>query len=244
MNVQVGQVWEDADSRRAGRTFKIADIDDGMATCENLTGIGGTPPSKPTAFIKLERFKPKYYKLKRASGNSELADDLAKAMRYESDKDPGFISRAADEVCPYCGGDGYESASCGEIRLCSCQRKKPKLAGQQSPSYRPVSFQEVKVVRRKPKKELLKSCRNFWPGEWREVGPYVALCSRNNDFEVSIRELDEFSRPFEVRVKLYQFTIFQGTIRGDVIDALMKVQDFFLVLNHELSSFIVGESNE
>jgi hypothetical protein len=204
MNVRVGQVWEDADSRRAGRTFKIANIDGDMATCENLTGIGGIPPAKTTAFIKLERFKPKYYKLKRASGNSDLADDLAKALQYDSDKDPDFISRASDVDPP--------------------------------PDSFSYSFKEVKVVRRKPKAALVRGCRNFWPGEWREVGPYVVLCSPNNDFEVSM--------PFEIRVKLYQFIIFKGTIRGDVIDALMKVQDFFLVLNHELSSFIVGESNE
>lgn len=202
MNVQVGQVWEDADSRRSGRTFKIANIDDGMATCENLTGIGGAQPTKPTAFIKLERFKPKYYKLKNGNANADLADDLAKAIKYESDKDPNFISRAADPL-----------------------------------------FSKVEVVRRKPKAALVQDCKNFWPGEWREVGPYVMLCSENNDFEVSIRQLEEFHKPFEIRVKLYQFTIFSGTIRGDVRDALVKVQDFFLVLNHELKNFIVGDSS-
>ena len=69
MNVQVGQVWEDTDSRRVGRTFKIANIDGDMATCENLTGAGGIAPTRPTAFINLKRFQPRYYKL-RTNGNT------------------------------------------------------------------------------------------------------------------------------------------------------------------------------
>ena len=67
MNVEVGQVWEDADSRRVGRTFKIANLDGDTATCEVLTGPGGTTPQRPTAFIKVKRFLPRYYRLKQGS---------------------------------------------------------------------------------------------------------------------------------------------------------------------------------
>ena len=65
MNVQIGQVWEDTDRRRSGRTFKVTNIDiDGTVTCENLTGVNGAEPSKPISFINKKRFISKYYKLK------------------------------------------------------------------------------------------------------------------------------------------------------------------------------------
>lgn len=62
--VKVGQVWEDADSRRAGRAFKISNIDNGVATCEIISGSNGKKPNKDLTFIKLKRFVPKYYRLK------------------------------------------------------------------------------------------------------------------------------------------------------------------------------------
>ena len=204
MNVEIGQVWEDADSRRAGRTFEVVNIDDGMATCENLTGTGGSQPTKPTAFIKLERFHPKYYKLRPSKNKTIGLVTVGSVVSLKESEPPTQPEEFVDEFLP-------------------------------------VKFDKIEIVRRKPKAVLVQECKNFWPGDWKEVGPCVMLCSEHNDFEVSIRELEEFYKPFEIRVKLYQFTIFTGTIRGDITDALTKVQDFFLVLNHELKNFIVGE---
>lgn len=59
-NVQVGQVWTDLDKRRLGRMFEIIDITGNQAKCEAVSG--GYRNTK----IRLDRFKPKYYRLKGA----------------------------------------------------------------------------------------------------------------------------------------------------------------------------------
>lgn len=68
--INVGQIWEDKDKRRTGRTFKIRNIDNltNQVTVEVLTGAGGKEPDSNNliSFIKLSRFKnAKYYKLKK-----------------------------------------------------------------------------------------------------------------------------------------------------------------------------------
>jgi hypothetical protein len=58
-NVCTGQVYKDTDTRRAGRTFKVVNIDydDNLVTCQNLTRTGGKAPLKgrEVSFIKLSR---------------------------------------------------------------------------------------------------------------------------------------------------------------------------------------------
>lgn len=66
--VKLKQIWEDKDKRRAGRTFKIQNIDleENKATVEILTGPGGKRPDKNNeiSFIRLDRFNvSKYYRL-------------------------------------------------------------------------------------------------------------------------------------------------------------------------------------
>ena len=62
--IRVGQVYEDADVRRPGRTFKVSNLDGDTVTCENLTGANGIKPNRSVSFISLSRLKSKKYKLK------------------------------------------------------------------------------------------------------------------------------------------------------------------------------------
>jgi len=186
MNVQIGQVWRDSDPRRAGRTFRVVNIDNDVATCENLTGKGGLKPSVITSFINTNRFTSKYYKLQNGIGT--------------------FSTLADDEVA------GFQMTSSA-----------------------------VKVIRRQPKASLVQECKNMWPGDWKEAGPFIILNSKNNDFEIIFRQLVEFSKPFEVKVKLYNFIIFNTIVSGDITNAIKKVQDYFLVLNHELQNFMTPQ---
>lgn len=63
--VNIGEIYEDVDKRRKGRTFEIINIDNEVATCKNLTPPHGKKldKNKLLSFIKISRFKnKKYYK--------------------------------------------------------------------------------------------------------------------------------------------------------------------------------------
>lgn len=191
MDVQIGQVWEDTDRRRMGRTFKVVNIDtsDGTVTCENLTGANGTEPSKPISFINKKRFISKYYKLK------------AKALTTAS------------------------TLSDGEVAVVS------------------NTFHQIPIVRRQPKPILIEEANATWPGDWREVGQFLILSSDNEDFEVSVRPMDRFNGLFNVRIRLYQYTIWDQNFRTSLKNALERTQDYFIVLSSELNNFISNRKN-
>lgn len=86
--VEIGQIWADKDKRRAGRMFIISNIDDGLATCENIPSSDGKSPGNSISFIRLDRFKtPRYYSL------------IGKPVRIEAKKEvtPLTYSVVSDE---------------------------------------------------------------------------------------------------------------------------------------------------
>lgn len=89
MTIAQGQIWEDKDIRRIGRTFKISNIDDDIVTCEILTGVGGKSPNKNhlVSFINKKRFDTcKYYKLK-----TNIIKDIKKSnINYKTETADNF----------------------------------------------------------------------------------------------------------------------------------------------------------
>jgi hypothetical protein len=185
--VEVGQVWADKDKRRGGRLFMISNIDDGMATCENLPSKDGKVPGKPISFIRLDRFKTvRHYSL------------IDKPARTESIE--------VSEVTP----ETYSVVSDEDLEVINnIVRVNPTVVK------RNTDHSQL----------LLEKVNKEWPTPegWKKIGSF--FMTGNDMFEISVRP-EGVTDNFEVRIKLYNYCVFDSRIRGTIEDALVKCKNY------------------
>jgi hypothetical protein len=184
--VEVGQIWEDSDSRRKGRTFKVINIEDDTATCKNLTGAKGSQPAKPISFIKLKRFVPRYYKLHKQN---------IKTFSVVSSQEADVINT---------------------IRLVN-----PAVVRRQ------IAEEEV---------NLLSRANEHWNLSWRKMGNFIV--TDNDMFDISIRNEGRAQDLFDVRVKLFQYTVFSGKVRGSIEKTLDETKKFLYNLKRSTNNLL------